>query len=603
MPRAIAARACASVSMRLRQLHPHVVAVDPHGIGRHGGAARREQALPRAHVEHPAVPRAGQAVAGETAFAERAAAMRAGVGERMDAVADADEDETRVVGDHEVRRARRDLRQRGRADYFHRLASPAAAARTALTDSPRLRLRLALPSHIFLEDVRAMEPAHVLPAHLRRLPHLLERLRLALGRGRVPLDDLVAALAVDFVGLDVDREELHLVVAEAVVLLERREIALVDAGDLRLEPDEEPRRRDVERRARGLVAPGRECPRGGELASRQHLLAADPARFAEADEQVDVLHAALLLDDVLEQEIARVGVRASREDGRAPLRELANVLEVLAHPLAQLLPRQLAVDPRVRERVHAAVPRVDGVLELGAECAGHDVLPVAMITQRRRSKISVCSQRPNGPSRSESNPCVTPVPRSPANISAASRIHGARGARQTTIVRSALTKLHARMSTTDEMPLARSAADVACASGDVASPSTSGRSRWNHAAHGPGFIKSPSTTRVSTPVKNGLQFFACAGIGRPASGPFAGATSAPPGGVESASVLRKSPVQRATDLSPWSSEASSVCAFLPSRSTATAVVIRSRVTGRHRSKLRRASIIPSGTGARTSKPP
>ncbi len=35
-----------------------------------------------------------------------------------------------------------------------------------------------------------------------------------------------------------------------------------------------------------------------------------------------MLHAALLLDDVLEQEVARVGVRAARVDGRAPLREL-----------------------------------------------------------------------------------------------------------------------------------------------------------------------------------------------------------------------------------------------------------------------------------------
>src|SRR5438552_3218533 len=72
------------------------------------------------------------------------------------------------------------------------VTSPRAAARMTLTDSPRLRLRLALPSqtrlHLVLQDVGAMEPAHVLPAHLRRLPDLLERLRLLLGRGRVPLD-------------------------------------------------------------------------------------------------------------------------------------------------------------------------------------------------------------------------------------------------------------------------------------------------------------------------------------------------------------------------------------------------------------------------------
>jgi len=52
--------------------------------------------------------------------------------------------------------------------------------------------------------------------------------------------------------------------------------------------------------------------------------------------------------------------------------------------------------------------------------------------QRRFSKISVCSQLPNGPSTSESTPRATPVPRSPACVSAASRIHGARGMRQKT---------------------------------------------------------------------------------------------------------------------------------------------------------------------------
>src|SRR5437879_11250904 len=93
-----------------------------------------------------------------------------------------------------------------------------------------------------LQHVGAVQPAHVLPAHLGRLPHLLQRLRAPLGRVRVALDDLVAALAVDLVGLDVDGEELHLVVVEAVLRLERRQIALVDARHLRLQSDEQPGR-------------------------------------------------------------------------------------------------------------------------------------------------------------------------------------------------------------------------------------------------------------------------------------------------------------------------------------------------------------------------
>jgi hypothetical protein len=93
------------------------------------------------------------------------------------------------------------------------------------------------------------------------------------------------------------------------------------------------------------------------------------AGLTEADEQVDVLGPRLLLDDVLEQEIARVGVGALGVDGRAPARELRHVLVVLAHPGAELVSRQLALHPRLGERVQAAVAGVDGVLELAAELA------------------------------------------------------------------------------------------------------------------------------------------------------------------------------------------------------------------------------------------
>src|SRR3990172_37373 len=63
-------------------------------------------------------------------------------------------------------------------------------------------------SHLFLQHEGAVEAAHVLPGHLGRLPPLLGGLGVPLGRGAVSLDDLVAALAVDLVRLDVDGEEL-----------------------------------------------------------------------------------------------------------------------------------------------------------------------------------------------------------------------------------------------------------------------------------------------------------------------------------------------------------------------------------------------------------
>src|SRR5207244_3365150 len=99
----------------------------------------------------------------------------------------------------------------------------------------------------------------------------------------------------------------------------------------------------------------RPCPKG--------------ARVAEADQEVDVLGARFLLADGLEQEVARVGVGAVGVDGRAPARELRDVLIVLTDPGAELLPRELAAHPALREGVQAAVAGGDGILELGAELA------------------------------------------------------------------------------------------------------------------------------------------------------------------------------------------------------------------------------------------
>src|SRR4030095_1848510 len=79
---------------------------------------------------------------------------------------------------------------------------------TSLSAATRISLT-GVPSHVFLQDVGAMQAAHVLPAHLGRLPDLFQRLGGPRRRRAVALDDLVAALAVDLVGLDVDGEEIH----------------------------------------------------------------------------------------------------------------------------------------------------------------------------------------------------------------------------------------------------------------------------------------------------------------------------------------------------------------------------------------------------------
>src|SRR5207244_3773918 len=100
---------------------------------------------------------------------------------------------------------------------------------------------------------------------------------------------------------------------------------------------------------------------------------AHAARLGEADQEIHVLGSRLLLDDVLEQEVARVRVRALAVHGGAPPRELRHVLVVLRRPRAELGARQLALHPLLGERVQPAVPGIDGGLELLTERArrGH----------------------------------------------------------------------------------------------------------------------------------------------------------------------------------------------------------------------------------------
>src|SRR5215470_6884886 len=262
----------------------------------------------------------------------------------------------------------------GRARSGCRRVPPASAERPA---PRRARRPAGLHSRVFLEDERAMQPGHVLPPHLGRLADRLDRVRLLLRGRAVPLHDLVPALPVHFVGLDVDREELHLVVGESVVGLERREVALVDPGHLRLQADQQARRGDVEGLTSHLVAPRGQPPRARKLSCGLHLGPAQSARLAEADQEIHVLGAGLLLDDVLEQEVARVRVGAAAVDGRAPAGELRDVLVVLANPGAELPASQLPVYPLLGEGIHATVAGVDGLLELGPERAhgGHTAPP------------------------------------------------------------------------------------------------------------------------------------------------------------------------------------------------------------------------------------
>src|SRR5712692_6443295 len=291
-PLSMHSRACLRVSAMSWHLHDDVVGFHPHFVEWHARATPGEGALSRPHVVNPAVPRAGEAGSAELALAQRTPFVGACIAAGVDPIADPGENDPGAVEFDEPGLARRHLLEGGGA-YFHRL-------------------------HVLLEDVGAVQTAHVLPAHLGRLAHGIHRLGLLLRRRAVTLDNLVAALTVHLVGLDVDGEELHLVIRKAVMGLERRQISLVDARYLGLEPHQEPRSGDMEGLARHLVAPRGEPAGGRQLARGFDLLPAHSAGLRKPDEQVHMLGSRLLLDDVLEQEVSGVGVRAVAVDRGAP---------------------------------------------------------------------------------------------------------------------------------------------------------------------------------------------------------------------------------------------------------------------------------------------
>ena len=92
---------------------------------------------------------------------------------------------------------------------------------------------------------------------------------------------------------------------------------------------------------------------------------ADRRRAMHADE-------AFLLGDVLEQEVLHLLMRAGGVDRGDPLREVADIVIVLLHPLAEQAAVELAGGPGLAPRMHRRMALLDGVLESQTECTlGH----------------------------------------------------------------------------------------------------------------------------------------------------------------------------------------------------------------------------------------
>src|SRR5215467_4636641 len=105
-----------------RHVDPDLVALDPHRVGRDGRATRGEEAGAGAHVEHPAVPGAGQSRPCELALAERAATVWAGVGAGIDLLPDPGQDHPHPIDVRQLASARGQLREGRGADLPERSA-------------------------------------------------------------------------------------------------------------------------------------------------------------------------------------------------------------------------------------------------------------------------------------------------------------------------------------------------------------------------------------------------------------------------------------------------------------------------------------------------
>ena len=184
--------------------------------------------------------------------------------------------------------------------------------------------------------------------------------------------DLVAALAVDLVGGDVQVEELDLVLGEAVHLEQRDDLLLVDLGTCDSRPTTSAAVATAKcSRMRRRVAPGLQAA-GHRVGVVRVLdaLAGRAARLGEADQQVGVADVGqLLLVHVLEEEVLGVGGVVGRVgvDVAEVVGERADVVVVVLGPAGEVVALQLAVGPGLAERGVLGLAALDGVLECGAE--------------------------------------------------------------------------------------------------------------------------------------------------------------------------------------------------------------------------------------------
>jgi hypothetical protein len=169
---------------------------------------------------------------------------------------------------------------------------------------------------------------------------------------------------VFLVGADMQPEEGHVLLAEAVFLDQWRGRLGIDPRHLRFQPDDEPGQRLGKRLVCLHRAPGLQPERAGEKfalrLSIDDLVPAFAAGLGEIKQELGVAHRlitaltgdALLLGDVFEQERAHILVRAIAVDDGQPLGEMADVMVVLLDPFAEQSFVQPARHPGIAERVH-----------------------------------------------------------------------------------------------------------------------------------------------------------------------------------------------------------------------------------------------------------
>ena len=193
------------------------------------------------------------------------------------------------------------------------------------------------------------------------------------------------------VGHDVQREEGDLVLGEAVLLEQRRRGLAVDARHLAFEADQQAGQGLDERLGRLHRAPALQAERLGQQLAlglrRQHLGPRHAAVLGELEQQVGMADRgeiaaadhAFFLGDVLEQELLDVPVRADGIDGGQPFGEVADVVIVLLHPLAEQGPAELARRPGLAPRMNRRMALFDGFLEgLTERTLGHGLASCRM---------------------------------------------------------------------------------------------------------------------------------------------------------------------------------------------------------------------------------